>query len=184
VGVDEMDALTYEVGRDLSHGELLIASGPGRHMEFFWMSGAGVLHTSLLPSPTPPYSILSPPVVLPYPPSPSPPLFVSPTSVSQGATTSAVQSAPMVHRSNTGATDAELKLLPVPPPAPKSMALTNHHLLMLYDERLLVVSRITFERVIALCGLMDGWMCVCVGDGTCIACAEVRDAEAAAQGRL
>lgn len=123
-----MKALVYEVPRDTPHGDLQVANGcvgpPGTKV-LFWLTGVGVLAANVKNPLEEDGSILeSPPGLIPFPRS--------------------QKASPQTHA--TGGLVASL-LPPPPPPAPLSMALTQYHIIFLFEDRWVVVSRITHEVV-------------------------------------
>lgn len=120
-------ALVYEVPRDSPHGELHPDSscvGRGFSKALFWLTGVGILSVLVKnPIEADGPALESPPGLIPFPPS-------------------------QKHAADRSGGNLISSLLPPPPPpAPLSMALTAYHIVLLFDDRWAVVSRITHELV-------------------------------------
>eukprot|EP00928_Gymnodinium_smaydae_P053980 TRINITY_DN37833_c0_g1_i1.p1 TRINITY_DN37833_c0_g1~~TRINITY_DN37833_c0_g1_i1.p1 ORF type:complete len:1102 (-),score=277.50 TRINITY_DN37833_c0_g1_i1:4-3309(-) len=117
-------ALVYEVPRDSPHGTLHVEQacvGPPSAKALFWLTGVGVLAATMLCPIQGDREVLeSPPGLIPFP---RPPKARAPS----GSLIST--------------------LLPQPPQAPLSMALTKYHIVFLFEDRWAAVSRITHEVV-------------------------------------
>ncbi|CAE8705116.1 unnamed protein product, partial [Polarella glacialis] len=120
-------ALVYEVPRDTPRGDLQVDTacvGSPSTKVLFWLTGVGVLAAAIKSMEDDGGVLESPPGLIPFPPAKS-----------------AVST-----RSKGGGLVASL-LPPPPPPAPLSMALTRYHIIFLFEDRWVAVSRITHEPV-------------------------------------
>lgn len=117
-------ALVYEVPIDSPRGVLQVDAacvGPSSSKVLFWMTGVGVLAASIQYPIRDDQSVLeSPPGLIPFPPPRKPSIF--PGSLLE-------------------------TLLPPPPPVPLSMAVTRYHIIFVYEDRWVAVSRVTHEVV-------------------------------------
>jgi len=121
-------AVVFEVPRDLHNGEIQVDNacyGATTSRVLFWLTGVGVLTTTIKNPIESQNSVLeSPPDVIPFP---------RPSKSNSSSRPS-------------GSLIASLLPLP-PPPAPLSMALTKYHIIFLFEDRWVAVSRISYEAV-------------------------------------
>lgn len=121
-------ALVFEVPRDSPHGDLQVDSaciGPRSTKVLFWLTGVGVLVSTIkCPLESDQAVLEAPPDLIPFPPPKS-----------------------LANTRQTGGSLIASLLPPPPPPAPLSMALTQYHIVFLFEDRWAVVSRISHEVV-------------------------------------
>ncbi|CAK0909708.1 unnamed protein product, partial [Prorocentrum cordatum] len=121
-------ALVFEVPRDAPHGDLQLAPrcvGAASSKVLFWLTGVGILAATVKCPLGPDGALLeSPPGLIRFPRSPR-----------------------AARGTRSGGSPVSALLPETPPPPPLSMALTPYHLVLLFEDRWVVVSRVSSEVV-------------------------------------
>eukprot|EP00916_Digyalum_oweni_P018275 GHVL01030680.1.p1 GENE.GHVL01030680.1~~GHVL01030680.1.p1 ORF type:complete len:1021 (+),score=209.04 GHVL01030680.1:126-3188(+) len=126
-------ALAFEVPSDINRCDLLLVnpvSASSRQLELIWMTGAGILIATLRPtSPSPKVThgpvFMVPPVFIRYP-------WLDGGSMSEPSDWDIASS----------------NIIPPPGPPPVSIGVSQYNIILLYDNRIVAISRISHEVVI------------------------------------